>query len=170
MKNRADHSHLLRLISTQRRDLTRTHRRLMSRGGWTVSITSSGLETTTLEKASSPAVMDLVLESGLAGVETCVPCALTGLFRWKQPRGRPSESVPRRSTPAQTHSYRRSTARNETKTLSRTRPERDRRGELQRKEELYGRLEALVTPNRTSVLDSISWTSGRLQATNASIR
>lgn len=134
----------------------------MSRGRW------NGLETA-LEKGNSPAVKDLVQGSGLNQVKT-VHWALTGPLRWKKPRNRLSESSPKRSVQVQERVYRRNATLKREKALPLQEQERSKRGEFQRKEELYKRLEALVTPSRTSVLDSISWTSGRLQATNASIR
>ena len=169
MTNRSDHSHLLQLLSTQRRNLTITHRRLMSRGCCTLPVPNNCLEAS-LERGNSPAVMDLVLESGLNRVEAGAQCAFIGLFRWKKTRSRLSESVPKRSVQSQARCYRRSTTLKREKALPLTRGKWGQREEFLRKEELYGRLEALGTSNRTSVLDSISWTSSRLQATNTSLR
>jgi hypothetical protein len=153
MIERQDHSSLLRQLTAQTRDLARKHRRLMSRG------------TAGLQKGNAPAVRDLVFESGLVRVKGLIPCALTGLFRLKQPRIRLSESLPRDAFPVPTSRGRKNVSLNITvsklsKTIGKGKP-----GDMQRKEKLYGRLDALATPRRSSVFDCFSLTSGRFMAT-----
>lgn len=162
--HRVEHEKLLKLIVIQGRDLTLTHRRLRSRGGGALSLTTTGLET-------RPAIKDLVLESRLAHTDKAIPCALTGPLRLKKPRIRPSESIPRRSSPSQTRStYHHSITVRTGESVTRPKLKKSRLEDLLRKEKLYARLEALATPCRTNVFDSISLTSGRLQSTNATLR
>jgi len=156
-----DHSNLIRLLTAQTRDLARKHRRLMSRGR-AMSLTG-GLE------GSRPAVLDLVLESGLVGVKGLVPWALTGLLRFKPPRIRLCESMPRHSIPSG-KSRRSAVTHNPGKSNAKLAVGRDNKGYLQRKEKLYQRLDTLMTPRKASVFGSFSCTTGRLMATNASIR
>lgn len=156
-----DLSSLIKQLTAQTRDLTRKHRSLMSRGR-TMSLTE-GLE------GSKPAVLDLVLGSGLGKVKGLVPCALTGLLRFKSPRIRLSESRPRHSVPS--GGRRRCViTRNPGELSAKLAIERNSRRELQRKEKLYKRLEALATPRKASVFGSFSWTAGRFPAANATIR